>query len=58
MKRQKKLTLIDEFEHEDQPNEAIRWFMKHSLLRKTINKALQTEDTNQLYTLRYFLGMI
>ena len=31
VKRQKKVTLIDEFEHEYQPNEAIRWFMKHSL---------------------------
>jgi hypothetical protein len=55
VKRQKKLTLIDESEHEYQPNKAIRWFMKHSLLRKMVNKALQTEDTNQLYTLRYFL---
>jgi hypothetical protein len=52
----KGLTLIDESEHEYQPNEAIRWFMKHSLLRKTVNKAFQTEDTNQLCTLRYFLS--
>ena len=58
VKRQKILILIDQFKHEYQPNEAIYWFMKHSLLRKTIDKALQTEDTNQLYTLRYFLGMI
>jgi hypothetical protein len=53
VKRQK---ILDQFKHEYQPNEAIRRFMKQSLLRKTIDKALQTEDTNQLYTLRYFLG--
>ena len=52
----KQLKLIDQFEHEYQSNEAIRWYLKKSFLREIINKALRTEDIDQLYTLRYFLG--
>ena len=52
----KQLKLIDEFEYEYQSNEAVRWYLKKSFLRKIINKALRTEDIDQLYTLRYFLG--
>ena len=51
-KRQK----IDNFDHDYQPNEAIQWFMKHSVLQRTINKALQNEDIHQLYLRRYFLS--
>jgi len=50
------LTLIDEFEQKYQSNETIHWYLKNSFLREMINKALRTEDTNQLYILRYFLG--
>ena len=52
----KELALIDEFEQKYQSKEAIQWYLKCSFLRKMINKALRTEDTNQLYILRYFLG--
>jgi tetratricopeptide (TPR) repeat protein len=50
------LPLIDEFEEKYQSNEAIRWYMNNSFLRKMINKALRTEDIGQLYMLRYFLA--
>ena len=52
----KELKLIDEFEQKYQSKEAIHWYMKNSFLRKMINKALRTEDINQLYILRYFLS--
>jgi hypothetical protein len=52
----KELALIHQFEIAYESKDAIRWYLKTSFLRKMINKALRTEDTNQLYTLRYFLG--
>jgi tetratricopeptide (TPR) repeat protein len=50
------LKLLDEFEHKYESKEALRWFLVMSCLQKMINKALQTEDIDLLYTLRYFLA--
>ncbi|CAF3473998.1 unnamed protein product [Rotaria socialis] len=47
--------LIDEFEFECNSQKAIRWYLKHSFLRKMINKAMRKEDTNQISLLPYFL---
>ncbi|UJR11319.1 hypothetical protein I4U23_015500 [Adineta vaga] len=52
----KELKLIDQFEQEYQPEEAIRWYTKDSFVYKLINKALRTEDIELLYVFRFFVG--
>jgi tetratricopeptide (TPR) repeat protein len=49
------LELLNEFEQNYQAKEALHWFVESLFLQKMINKALQTEDTDLLYKLRYFL---
>ncbi|CAF1365984.1 unnamed protein product [Didymodactylos carnosus] len=51
----KQLKLIDEFELEYKPQHAIRWYTRQSFIYKLINKALCTEDIQQLYTFRFFI---
>jgi hypothetical protein len=50
------LELLNEFERNYKAKEALRWFVESSFLQKIINKALQTEDTDLLYKLRYLLA--
>lgn len=50
------LRLIDEFERDYRPEEAIRWYTKQSFLYKLVNKALRSEDIDQLHTFRLFIG--
>ena len=50
------LQLIDEFEQDYESDEAIRWYLTKSFLRKMINKALKMKDIDLLYKLRYFIG--
>ena len=52
----KELKLIDEFERDYRSEEAIRWYSKESFVYKLINKALRTEDIDQLYTFRFFIA--
>ncbi|CAF3554604.1 unnamed protein product [Rotaria socialis] len=52
----KEMTLIEEFEKNYQSRDAIRWYSKQSFVYKLINKALRTEDTDLLYTFRFFIN--
>ncbi|CAF3364952.1 unnamed protein product, partial [Rotaria sp. Silwood2] len=38
------------------PNLAIHWYTKASFVNKMINKAMRTEDINQLYTFRFYIA--
>ncbi|UJR33433.1 hypothetical protein I4U23_020878 [Adineta vaga] len=48
--------LIDEFEQDYQPEHAIKWYSKQSFVYKLVNKALRSEDIDQLHTLRIFVS--
>ena len=50
------LNLIDEFEREYQSKDAIYWYSKQSFVYRLINKALRTNDFDQLYRFRYFIS--
>ena len=52
----KELELIDEFERDYHPEDAIRWYSKQSFVYKMVNKALRSEDLDQLQTFRFFIG--
>ena len=51
----KQLTLIDEFEHTYRSDEAIQWYTRPAFLYRLVNKALRTEDVEQLDTFRFFV---
>ena len=51
----KQLKLIDEFQHKYQPKDTIEWYTKQSFVYRLINKALRSEDIDQLYTFRFFI---
>ncbi|CAM4796161.1 unnamed protein product [Rotaria magnacalcarata] len=46
---------INEFEQNYRSEEAIKWYTKNSFVYRLINKALRTEDVEQMYTFRYFI---
>ena len=50
------LQLVDEFERYYHPKDAIRWYSMQSFAYKMVNKALRTEDLDQLQTFRFFIG--
>ncbi|CAF5147820.1 unnamed protein product, partial [Rotaria sp. Silwood1] len=50
------LKSIDQFEREYRPEDAIHWYSKQSFIYRMINKALTTEDLDQLQTFRFFIG--
>jgi tetratricopeptide (TPR) repeat protein len=52
----KQLRLIDEFERDYRPEKAIRWYTKQSFVYKLVNKALRSEDIDQLHIFRFFIG--
>jgi hypothetical protein len=52
----KEQKLIDDFEQNYRPDEAIQWYSKQSFVYKLINKALRSEDIDQLHTFRFFIG--
>ncbi|CAF1053698.1 unnamed protein product [Rotaria sordida] len=52
---QKELKFIDEFKMNYQSNVAIKWYMKETFLYKIVNKALRTEDIEQLHMFRFFI---
>ena len=47
---------INKFERTYQPEEAIHWYSKQSFVYKMVNKALRTEDIDQLHIFRFFIG--
>ncbi len=49
------LALIEEFKNIYQPEDAPRWFSRSSFLYKLVNRALRTQDVEQLYVFRYFI---
>ena len=48
--------LIDQSEQEYRAEDAIRWQSKQSFVYKLVNKALRTEDLDQLQTFRFFVS--
>jgi tetratricopeptide (TPR) repeat protein len=52
----KQLKLIDDFDRNYRPEIAIQWYSKQSFVYKLVNKALRSEDIDQLYTFRFFIG--
>ena len=46
---------IQDFEQHYRPEEAIRWYSKQSFVYQLVNKALRTEDIDQLYVFRFFI---
>lgn len=49
------LQLIDEFDGSYEAERAIEWYSKESFVYKLVNKALRSEDIDQLYTFRFFI---
>ncbi|UJR16983.1 hypothetical protein I4U23_003881 [Adineta vaga] len=54
--QQRDQLLINEFEEKYQSKNAILWYSKESFLYKMVNKALRTEDIDQLHIFRFFIG--
>jgi tetratricopeptide (TPR) repeat protein len=52
----KELSLIDQFDREYRSEEAIRWYSKDSFVYRLVNKALRSEDIDQLHTFRFLIG--
>jgi len=50
------MKLIDKFEKEYRPEDAIRWYSEQSFVYKLVNKALRTGDYDQLHRFRYFIS--
>ncbi|CAF0909664.1 unnamed protein product [Didymodactylos carnosus] len=49
------LAKIDEFERTYHIDNSIRWYTKDTFIYKLINKALRTQDVEQLYVFRYYI---
>ncbi|CAF1395234.1 unnamed protein product [Adineta steineri] len=52
----KQMAFIDEFEEQYKPDAAIRWYTRETFLYKLVNKALRTEDIEQLHIFRFFIA--
>ena len=50
------LELIDEFEKCYSSEQCIRWYTRETFVYKMVNKALRTEDVQQLHTFRFFIA--
>ncbi|CAF0799761.1 unnamed protein product [Adineta steineri] len=53
---EKQLEFIDDFERNYNSKDCIKWYTKSCFLFKLINKALRTEDIDQLHTFRLFIA--
>ncbi|UJR18617.1 hypothetical protein I4U23_005525 [Adineta vaga] len=51
----KQLKLIDKFDSTYKAEDAIQWYTGQPFLYKNLNKALRTEDIEQLYLFRFFI---
>lgn len=49
------LQSIDEFEQTYQNNDCIGWYTRDTFVYKLLNKALRTEDIEQLYKFRFYI---
>ncbi|CAF1289789.1 unnamed protein product [Adineta steineri] len=49
------LKQIDEFDKTYTPADALKWYTRDSFLYRKINQAMRTEDTDELFTFRYFI---
>ncbi|CAF0926504.1 unnamed protein product [Adineta steineri] len=47
---------IDKFDENYDTNECIRWYTKNTFVYRMINKALRTEDIEQLYRFRFYIA--
>ncbi|CAF1294931.1 unnamed protein product, partial [Didymodactylos carnosus] len=52
----KEVETIQEFNDTYQRADAVRWYTRHSFVYKLINKALRTEDIEQLHIFRFFIA--
>ena len=52
----KEIQSIDQFEKFYTSKTCIQWYTRESFVYKMINKALRTEDIQQLYTFRFFIS--
>ena len=50
------LKVIEEFDQTYHIDECIRWYTRDTFVYKLINKALRTEDIEQLYIFRYYIS--
>ncbi|CAF3526531.1 unnamed protein product [Rotaria socialis] len=50
------LKSIDEFENSYTSENCIQWYTRETFVYKMLNKALRTEDIQQLYTFRFFIA--
>jgi tetratricopeptide (TPR) repeat protein len=49
------LNSIRKFEVTYKPTDAVLWYAKQSFVYRIVNRALRTEDVEQLYTFRFFI---
>jgi tetratricopeptide (TPR) repeat protein len=49
------LTLINEFKSSYVSEDAPKWFSRNSFLYRLVNRALRTQDVEQLYVFRYYI---
>ena len=47
---------IKEFENNYDQDSCIKWYTRNTFIYQLINKALRTEDIEQLYTFRYYIA--
>ncbi|CAF1369843.1 unnamed protein product [Adineta steineri] len=53
----KEIAFIDEFERDyTSDKQAIQWYTRQTFLYKLVNKAMRTEDTEQLHIFRFFIA--
>ena len=52
----KQMRLIEEFQRNYKADDAIRWYTGQPFLYRHVNKALRTEDLDQLYIFRFFIS--
>ncbi|CAF1475607.1 unnamed protein product [Adineta steineri] len=52
----KQLKLIDEFDQNYKAKDALRWYTGQPFIYKQLNRALRTEDIEQLHAFRFFVA--
>lgn len=52
----KELKLIDEFEKTYTSKDCIQWYTRETFVYKMVNKALRTEDVQQLHIFRFYIN--
>ena len=50
------LKSVDQFERDYRSENAVLWYTKDSFVYRLVNKALRTEDMDQLYKFRFFIS--